>query len=70
MNFHMYTMNAIMGLEFTTKEKKNAIIHSLLNSKLIDEQTADSYIKSKHFLKKFHIDTAGAVRKMYLAETN
>jgi hypothetical protein len=63
-------MNAIMGLESSTREKKNIIVNSLLTNKLIDEKTADCFIASKHCLKKFHIDSDGAVRKMYLSETN
>jgi hypothetical protein len=70
MNFHMYSMNGVMGLETTTRETKSVVVNSLLSSKLISDQTAGEILKSKHMLRSFHIDTDGAVRKMYLAETN
>ena len=63
-------MNALMGLESTTREKKNIIVDCLSTNNLINNPTAESILKSKHMVKKFHIDTAGAVRKMYLSETN
>ena len=66
----MYSMNAIMGLETTTRETKSVIVNSLSEHGMIDDATADDILKSKHMLKSFHIDTAGAVRKMYLSETN
>lgn len=37
---------------------------------MIDEPTAESILNTKHIIKKFRIDSNGALRKMYLAETN
>ncbi len=46
------------------------IIECLLRNNLINEPTADSILNTKHMLKKFRIDTNGALRKMYLSEAN
>ena len=60
-------MNAMLGIESSTREKKNIIVNCLLTNKQIDDGTADEIIKSKHSIKKFHIDNDGAFRKMFLS---
>jgi hypothetical protein len=60
-------MNDMLGIESSTREKKNIIVNCLQTNKLIDETTADEIIKTKHSIKKFHIDNDGAIRKMFLS---
>lgn len=43
------------------------IVECLTKNNLIDENMADKIIKTNMILKRFHIDTNGALRKMYLA---
>jgi len=43
------------------------IVECLTNNGLIDVATAEKIIKTKLMVKKFHIDSNGALRKMYLS---
>jgi hypothetical protein len=70
MSFHTYVMNNILGVESSTREKRNMIIECLLRNDMIDEPTAETILNTKHIIKKFRIDSNGVLRKMYLAETN
>ncbi len=70
MSFHTYAMNNFLGVESSTREKRNLIIDCLLRNNLINDDTAEKILNTQHVLTKFRIDTNGALRKMYLAETN
>ena len=47
-------------------EKKEMIFEILRKNRIVN----DKMVSSKMVFKKFHIDTHGALRKMYLSETN
>lgn len=70
MDFHIYEMNGILGLENTKREKKTMIVDCLSANGYIDDVTAEKMVKTKLLVEDFHVDTNGALRKMYLSETN
>jgi hypothetical protein len=57
-------------LEYSERAKKQLIVECLVNNELIDQTMADKIIKTNLGIDRFHIDTNGALKKMYLAETN
>lgn len=67
MSFHTYAMNNFLGVESSTREKRNLIIDCLLRNNLINDDNAEKILNTQHVLTKFRIDTNGALRKMYLA---
>lgn len=52
------------------RQKKEMILDILTRSSLIDESLGQKIFNNKLIIKKFHIDTHGALRKMYLSATN
>jgi hypothetical protein len=65
-NFHVYEMHSILGIDSSMAEKKEMIFEILRKNNIV----SDKIFNSKMVFKKFHIDTHGALRKMYLSETN
>ncbi len=43
------------------------ILEILTKNNLIDQNLGEKIVKNKLIIKKFHIDTHGALRKMYLS---
>ncbi len=70
MDFHIYEMNGILGLENTKREKKTMIVDCLSANGYIDDVTAEKMVKTKLLVEDFHVETNGALRKTYLSETN
>lgn len=46
------------------------ILEILTRNQLIEPTLGEKIFNNKLIIKKFHIDTHGALRKMYLSETN
>lgn len=59
-------MHSILGIESSATEKKEMIFEILRRNNIVN----DKMFNNKMVFKKFHIDTHGALRKMYLSETN
>ena len=40
-NFHLYSMNALLGIESSTRVRKNIIVNCLSTNRLINDNTAE-----------------------------
>lgn len=67
---HIYEMHSLLHIETSKREQKAAIIHSLKEENIIDDEEAERLVKKRLNERTFKIDSSGTLRKLFLSDTN